>query len=237
MIHPDYIYLFAATLFLIPWVAFFALRQDLRKGMLVVSLFIGVLSVVTAHYWWTIDWWRPATITGTTVGIEDFLSGFATGGLMTFAYEVIFRKKLYRARSTRKNGPSHITLLLLLALLTAWLFWGVGFTSFWSSLIAMAIVTGIIFFYRKDLVWAGVASGILMALVSLPIYLITIAFAPLWVQDTYLLEKLSGVLVIGIPIEELVFWFMAGLLFGPFYEYWQGLRTRNMTVRDKIRTS
>lgn len=205
--------------------------------MLVMGLLVGILSVATAHYWWTVDWWRPATITGTAVGVEDFLSGFATGGIMTFAYEVIFRKKLYRARSSRKNGPSHITLLLLLALLTSWLFWGVGFTTFWSSFIAMAIVAGIIFFFRKDLIWAGLANGALMALISIPVYLITIGLSPGWIEKTYLLEKLSGILVIGIPIEELVFWFMAGLLFGPFYEYWQGLRTRNIASRDKLRAS
>lgn len=237
MIHPDYTYLFAATLFLIPWIIFFALRKDLRKGMLVVSLFIGFLSVFTAHYWWTVDWWRPSTITGTVVGIEDFLSGFATGGVMTFAYEVIFKKQLYRARSSRKTGPDHLSLLFLLAFLTSWLFWGVGLTTFWASFVAMLVISGVIFFYRKDLIWAGIISGILMVLISIPVYLITIALDPSWVHETYLFETLSGILIQGIPIEELVFWFMAGLLFGPFYEYWQGLKIRNMTTRDKLRAS
>jgi len=37
---------------------------------------------------------------------------------------------------------------------------------------------------------------------------------------------LSGHRITGIPVEEIIFWFLAGFLFGPFYEYWQGVRLR-----------
>jgi hypothetical protein len=195
--------------------------------MLTVSFLIGILSVITAHYWWTIDWWRPATITGTTVGIEDLLMGFGSGGIMAVAYEILFRKRLYHTRTKQLHCPSSFTVLLLLAFLTSWLFWGVGFTSFWASSIAMVIAAGVLFYYRKDLFINGLLSGALMVAISLSFYFTIMLISSEWIGKTYLFNTLSGWLVLGIPIEEFVFWFLAGLVFGPFYEYWQGERCRN----------
>ena len=70
-------------------------------------------------------------------------------------------------------------------------------------------------------------SGILMVLVSLPTYLVILLISPQWIDHTYL-SGLSGIRVTGVPVEEFVFWFLSGLVFGPFYEYWQGERLKAM---------
>jgi len=218
-----------ASMLFIPWVIFFVVRPDVRREMLVMSFLLGVLSVVTAQYWWTVDWWKPETITGTIVGIEDFLIGFASGGIMTVAYEVLFRKRLYKSvSSVRAPGP--FTLLLLLAFITSWLFWAAHLTSFWGSTLAMAAVASVLFYFRKDLFLNAVLSGILMAGISLLFYFTVMSLSPEWIPKTYQFETLSGILVLGVPAEEFVFWFLAGLVFGPFYEYWQGKRTRNIST-------
>lgn len=199
--------------------------------MLTVSLLVGLLSVVTAHYWWTVDWWRPPTITGTKIGIEDFLAGFSSGGIMAVAYEVCFRRHLYKMRNMCVHCPGQSTLLLLMALLTSWLFWGVGITSFWASTVSMTIVAGVLFYYRRDLFWNGVLSGVLMAFISLVAYFTIMFVSTGWIDHTYQWQTLSGILVLGVPVEEFVFWFLAGLVFGPFYEYWQGEKLRRAPAR------
>jgi hypothetical protein len=226
-----YAYLAATLPLLVIWIVFYALRKDIRKEMLVVSILVGLLSVITAHYWWTIDWWKPATITGTVVGIEDFLAGFGSGGIIAVAYEVLFRKRLYHTRTKAAHQPSAFTVLLLIAFLMSWLFWGVGLTSFWASTVAMIAAAAVLFYFRRDLFLNGVLSGVLMAAISSLSYFTIMFLSPEWIPNTYLFDTLSGHLLLGVPIEEFVFWFFAGLVFGPFYEYWQGERCRKMVQR------
>ena len=94
MLSLSFGYLILVSVGMIFWLAFFMLRKDLRKFMLKMGIFYGLLSVVTAYLWWTIDWWHPATLTGTRVGIEDFFTGFGAGPVMAVVYQVFFKKKI-----------------------------------------------------------------------------------------------------------------------------------------------
>lgn len=221
MVPLAYAYLFGCGVLLLPWIILYISSPSLRREMLVMSIFIGLVSVATAYYWWTYDWWRPPTITGTRVGIEDFLLGFASGGVMAAAYESLFRAN-YTRRARRRSYPSGITMLLLLAFVTSWLVWGVGLTSFWASAVALFGLALLLCYFRRDLFVNALVSGCLMAMISLLPYIAIQIVAPEWIATTYNYNYLSGIHFIGIPIEELIFWFLAGSVFGPFYEYWQG---------------
>lgn len=220
-----YGYLIGDIVLLAVWLILFYVRKDLRSGMLIMSLLVGVLSMATSYYWWTSDWWHPINITGSRVGLEDFLMGFSSGGIMATIYEEVFRKRLYRCR-LKNHSSGALVVLSLLAQITAFCFWGWHFTSFVASAIAMVLVGLYMSYYRDDLAVAGLVSGILMAAVSLLFYRSIIFIYPDWVKETYFLNHLSGILLFGIPIEEFIFWFLAGYVFGPFYEYWkeEGLR-------------
>ena len=221
-----YAYIAGSSVLFVVWLVFFIARRDLRKEMLVMSVLIGTLSPITGYVWWTVDWWKPPTITHTIVGFEDVLMGFASGGIMAAAYEVLFRRRLYHVRG--KHNYPKITILFLLALVTSLLFWGMGFTSFWASTIALIVGAAVLFSFRTDLLPIGVLSGILMSAISLLFYFTIMSLSPDWINHTYQFKTLSGVLVLGIPIEEFVFWFLAGLVMGPFYEYWQCDRLRKL---------
>lgn len=226
-IPSEFVYLFATIPFCLIWVSIFLIRKDLRKGMLLMSLMIGFLSVITSYYWWTIDWWRPLTITGTRVGIEDFISGFTSGGIMATIYEVVFKRGLYK-RKLHHHVSGALTILFLLSQTTTLLFYEIGFTSFWSATTAMLLTASVVIFIRKDLVLSSFLSGMLMMVISIPPYLMIMLVSPQWIDNTYL-PGISGVRPLGIPIEELVFWFLSGLVFGPFYEYWQGERLKKLS--------
>jgi hypothetical protein len=146
--------------------------------------------------------------------------GFGSGGIMTAIYEVVFKKR-YLRRKPDHHHPGAATILIILALFTFWLIGIVGFTSFWASTTALIITALVLMFFRKDLFLNSLLSGVLMALVSLFFYFFIILISPTWIDQTYFFNHLSGILVFGIPIEELVFWFLGGAVFGPFYEYWQ----------------
>ncbi len=226
LVSVHYTYLLALIPFGIIWILIFLKRKDLRKEMYTMSLIIGVLSVITSYYWWTVDWWKPLTFTGTKVGLEDFLMGFTTGGIMASIYEVIFKRGLYK-RKLHHHISGGLTLLFLLAQTVMWLFWGVGLTSFWSATIAMIMVAFIMIFIRRDLFLSALLSGVLMAIISSLFYYTIIVISPGWIDQTYL-HGLSGLRLFGVPIEEYVFWFLSGVIFGPFYEYWQGEKFKKL---------
>lgn len=219
-----FVYLIALIPFCIVWLLIFFKRKDLRQEMLTMSLLIGIVSVLTSYFWWTVDWWRPLTMTSTKVGIEDFIMGFTTGGIMATIYEVVFKRGLYK-RKLHHHISGGLTILFLLSQTTMLLFWGIGLTSFWASTIAMFLVAVIMLFVRRDLLFNSFLSGVLMASISALFYGVILLISPEWINHTYL-SGLSGISAFGVPIEEFIFWFMSGLVFGPFYEYWQGERLR-----------
>jgi hypothetical protein len=92
----------------------------------------------------------------------------------------------------------------------------------------MLIVAGLIFWERRDLVVDGIASGFLMSAISVSSYSTIMFVSPEWIGQTYHWDALSGVLAGGVPIEEYIFWFLAGVIFGPFYEYVFSDRTRRL---------
>jgi len=93
IISYQYTYLFWTAIFLIIWGTFFIKRKDLRKEMLVISFLFGLGGLISelTHIQ---DWWQPLTITNTSIGIEDFLIGFAIGGIASVIYNFIFNKKI-----------------------------------------------------------------------------------------------------------------------------------------------
>lgn len=226
MLPVEYGYLVASCGLLIPWLIVFLRRPDERREIMFLSVTIGILSVCTAYLWWTHDWWLPATITGTRVGIEDFIAGFTAGGIIAAGYEILMRRRHFHS-VTKKDifVPTHY-LLLFLAVGTAGLIW-LGFHSFYASAITMIIVSLAILVMRPDLVGDSLISGAIMAVTSLVFaYLPVILLSPDWVTATYMHDRLSGVYLITVPVEEFIFWFLAGMLFGPWYKYWKHERLR-----------
>ena len=231
-IPQQYVYLIANIPLAIVWAVLYAHRPDRRKEIRAMSVLIGVLSVITAYVWWTVDWWEPTTILGTAVGIEDFLIGFTSGGIMTVIYEEPFHR-LRKALCCPSHYPDILSVVLLVANITAFLFWGYRLTSFLASTIAMIVGIILMTYFRRDLAINGLFSGIGMVIISLSFYSTILLLSPSWIAATYHWDHLSGIRIFQIPVEEFVFWFLAGFIVGPFYEYWQ--RVRLVSSIDRTR--
>lgn len=224
-----YTYLISLLPLFVLWFRLYTWRKDMRREMLLMSVLLAFLSVITSYYWWSVDWWRPMTVTGTRVGVEDFLLGFGSGGIMAVVYEVIAGRRCSKRRARSHGWYGFFVVLLFLGCLTAWLFYGVGLTSFYASTIALLVVAAVMYFIRRDLVVNGLITGLCALLLSVLCYATILLISPGWVDATYRFSTLSGARIIGVPLEEFVFWFFAGLVFGPFYEFWKGIRLRRMT--------
>lgn len=221
-----YAYLFGTSLLLVPWIILFLLRKDLRKEMLYISLVVGAAGVIVEYLWYTKDWWNPPTITGTVVGIEDFILGFAAGGIGAVIYKEVFHKTMYRSVSLR---ISHwiLALPLLLGFGTAHiLFVFFGLFTFWANIVGVVVGLLLMSLIRKDLEKEAIEGGLLLTIITIPIYWILFFFFPSFRDHYWNYENVSGVLFLGIPYEDLVWWFFIGASISIFYDYWNLLRLR-----------
>ena len=93
MISYQYTYLIGNIFALAIWLFFFFRRKDTRKEMLIISIIFGIMGLLVESVY-IYDWWQPLTITGTAIGLEDFLFGFLFGGVAAVFYEHLFNKKI-----------------------------------------------------------------------------------------------------------------------------------------------
>ena len=218
---PSYTYFIGSMVAFAIWCLLFYHRRDLRKKMLIMSITLGIMSLILEAFVWTQDWWRPMTITGTLVGIEDIICNFSIAGIIAVIYEEVFKKKIaYRAH---KPNTQQLVMFLLSGIITSnLLFFVYHIHSFYASIAGMLLPALCILFLRKDLVpvafWTGIFGLLVGYLIAGTMYLIQ----PGYVHQWWLLTRLSGILVFGLPLEDALWFFVAGLLVGPLYEFWQG---------------
>ena len=218
---PSYGYLVALIPYSVIWLFCYVWRPDVRREMLWIGWFMAAASFITAYFWWTIDWWHPLTITHTRVGIEDLLLGFFSGGIMASVFHVFFREHLRKIKHKHQKlvQGGAVVMFAIMALLVHF-----GFTSFWASTYCMMIWLTIMLLYRPDLFRCSFISGLLMVICSIPGYAVALSYGHDAIRHIYDFRYLSGFLIGGIPIEEFVFWFLAGAIWGSTYEWMKGFR-------------
>lgn len=200
-----YAYLTFCLLFFMPWAVLFYGRKELRREMLVMGIIGAIGSFVTA-YFWTIDWWRPQTITGTRMAPEDLLVGFSNAGIAAVLYLEFFRRRVYR----KSQQPWHVPLLLLVIAtcgIFAVAFYAFGLKSFYACAVALCGFSASMLLFRRELFLPSLINGLLMVVISVPIYLITILLYPNFVYATYTYPLAVPFRIFTVPIQEFIFYF------------------------------
>lgn len=213
-------------LLLLIWGALYLFKKEGRKEMLIISTLFGIGGVLSELVY-VQDWWKPITITNTLIGVEDFFSGFFIAGIASIIYTRIFHKKI------KKENIAFLKLRYrYIAIIFVALFFGsflILKNSFYASLIAFIFAIIIIWIKRKDLIFNSIASGVLTLIIGVVIYLIlNILFPGFIEQFWYLKEGWYSALLFGIPIGEYIWYLLAGMFIGPFYEYMLGRKLINI---------
>ena len=219
MLPSQFTYLFGASLFLIPWLLIFRYRKDLRPMLAQFGLLAIGLGLLAEYLWWTKDWWQPQTVTNTVVGIEDVILAFGSVGVASSLFLVIFKKKWKLAPAANRNKILFGLIVAINLGLFGLLFIN-GVNSFISTVITFALATAMLLAAKRELVVPALLSGALMVAAVLPVFLAMIAVTPTYVPDTWLTDNLMGLYPLGIPIEDLVFYFVGGALSFSAYPFY-----------------
>ena len=167
-------------------------------------------------------WWQPLTITGTLIGIADFLIGFFIGGVTAVIYEESYKKKICLKRKSKLMDSKFLQLIILFAAIFFGSFYIFNLSSFYSSVIAFIILIFIILLKRKDLIVDSIISGFLMLIIGTLIYFILQIIQPGFIEEFWYLENVwYANLFLGIPIGEYIWYLLTGAFIGPLYEYWK----------------
>ena len=125
-------------------------------------------------------------------------------------------------KDKRKNRNLNFAFLLSLML---FIFFGSFFllklNSFIGTILAFAITTIIIYAKRHDLIKDSLLSGVILMLLSFLGYHLLNLITPGFFDKFWLFKNIGKIIFLGIPLEEYVWFFLAGCLIGPLYEYWK----------------
>lgn len=225
MLNYESAYLFAGIFYGLIWIYFFATRKDYRKQMVIVSLFIVAMAPINII--WHGDYWNPPYVFGEVFRFEDFLWGFAFGGVTAVSYEAFFRKKLVKRidRSLKQEIADLIVILLLIFVPMLVLTSFMELNSIYSVSISLALIILYMLFSRPDLLKNIIWSGIFATILIFIFYIIWQYLYPDVFKLYWHLPVISNITILGIPIEELVWFFLAGMAMGPLDEFLFGYKT------------
>jgi uncharacterized MnhB-related membrane protein len=224
-----YAYLSGALLYLLLWGLVFLRRADLRREMVCMGALSVLYAVPHELLIWTPDWWHPQTITGTTVGVEDLLYGFGNGGVLAVIFALVFRLEARPAGDTLpvpyRAVPYAINALLPLVLVLA-----LGLHSFIASGLGALLALALVLRTRPDLLGAAVWSAVLGTLVSFPFYWLMRVLLPGYIASTWYLERLSGIDLLGIPVEDVIWYLYTAAFLGTYFKFAASLSVKPMRV-------
>ena len=219
----QYAFIAGNLLFLLVWIILFVTRRDLRKEILIMSIIVAPMGPISEIFYLR-DYWQPEFFNSMLSIIEELLFGFTIGGITAVIYEVFFAKKYLQ-----KNLRPHSKWLFAVGIfgITCIMFVGsviLGFNSMYVSIAAFLIIGILILIMRRDLLQEAFFSGLFVSILMFLFYFIWTRIFPGVIQEWWLLKNISGVIILGAPLEELMWSFSWGFAAGPAYTFINGLR-------------
>lgn len=200
--------------------------------MLVVSLWTSLFGFTEPLF--VSEYWSPPSLFDLAIrtgfDIESLIFSFAIGGIAVVIYERIFHVAHEKISIIAQHAPRHryhfwailsapIIFIILLLLTTL--------NPIYSAIIAMAGGGFTTWYCRPDLKKKMTVSAFLFLGKYFFYFLTLIAMYPGYVERVWNLKAISGILVFGVPFEELIFAFSFGFLWSSVYEHftWRKIKT------------
>tara|TARA_B100000745_G_C20081529_1_gene369447 strand:+ start:146 stop:856 length:711 start_codon:yes stop_codon:yes gene_type:complete len=230
----QYVWLIWSVLLFVLWVVLYVSLKDQnsKKKMLLVSLATSVMGltepIFVPEYWTPPSLFNLAATTG--FDIESLLFSFGIGGVAVVIYDYFFAVRYHSVAISNRQHPRHR--LHYWALVTApavftVLYLVTDINPIYSTVIALTVGGFATWYCRPDLKVKMFISAIIFTILYYVYFLSLLLFFPEYVTEVWNLEALTGILVTGIPLEELLFAASFGFLWSSIYEHimWQTSKT------------
>ncbi|MEW6721767.1 MAG: lycopene cyclase domain-containing protein [Candidatus Micrarchaeota archaeon] len=212
------------------WGGIYAARPSLRKEMLRVSIFTTPLALTEPIF--VPAYWSPPSLfnlaANTGFDIESFVFCFAVGGIAAALYEAVFKVRHVQMSEAEMRSPRHRFHRLALVspfIVFVPLFLFTALNPIYTSAIAMLVGGVATLLCRPDLRDNMLVGAFLFAGLYFVFFLAIIIIVPDFI-NSWNFDAISGILVAGVPLEELMFAFTFGLMWSDLYEHllWHRLK-------------
>lgn len=227
-----------SLILLLAWLIIFIFFKKTRKEMFWVSLFTMPLGLTEPLF--VPEYWNPPSLfnlaTKTGFDIESFIFAFSIGGIASILYETLFKvkhKKMGKHEMHMKRHRFHLFALFSPAIVFLPLQLFTNLNPIYSAIIAMFIGVITTMLCRPDLKKKMFIGGLLFLGIYFIFFLLMNLIYPVWTQQIWNLSAISGILFLGIPIEELLFAFAAGMLWSSIYEHVKGYKLKKINKNLK----
>ncbi|MFZ5589987.1 MAG: lycopene cyclase domain-containing protein [Pseudomonadota bacterium] len=227
MMQYHYAWLIWASAFLAPWLILYLAAASLRRKMWWASLFTAPFGLTEPLF--VPAYWNPPSLfelaRRSGFDIESIIFTFAIGGIGAVLYNIILRGRLRPVDDMERHHHRHRFHRLALAtpLISFPLLYFLPWNPIYPAIAAMALGALAAVLCRPDLALNTLVGGLLF-LALYTVFLLGLKWsAPGYIEQVWNLKALSGVLIYGLPVEELLFGFSFGLMWAGIYEHvaWQ----------------
>lgn len=191
--------------------------------MLLLGTLFGFAAILIGKFYALNDYWNPTYVFGENFPFEDFLYGFIFGGISTEILELFIKDKQSKSRS-RPRYDLVITFLLVSLVCFLLFVDKLGLNSIIAHIVPPIIVGLYVSYLRRDLAKKALATGLIMTILTFFWQFLILVIYPDAINNHWYLENLTGILLAGVPIEELVFAFALGYGASFVYELIYGIR-------------
>lgn len=206
--------------------------KDKKREMLAVSLWTSLLGLTEPLF--VPEYWSPPSLFNlalrTGFDIESLIFSFGIGGIAVIIYEWIFRTKHQAMPQTEQHHPRHRHHLLAIAstpIIFALLALTTKLNPLHSAVIAMLLGGLFAWYCRPDLKKKMITSAFIFLGLYFIFFLTLIFMYPGYVEQVWNLPAISGILILGVPLEELLFAFSFGFFWSSIYEHftWRKIKS------------
>ena len=230
-----YVWLIWSIAFMAPWVivylAFAAYRRQMWWASIVMAPFGLTEPLFVPEYWNPPSLFELAQRTG--FDLESIIFSFAIGGIGAVLYNSLMHKRLEpidaKERHRRWHGWHRWALATPFVLFPILYF--LPWNPIYAAIASMALGAMVAVLCRPDLVPNTLVGGLLF-LALYTVFLLGLKWsAPGYIEQVWNLKALSGVLIYGLPLEELLFGFSFGLMWTGIFEHvnWQHAKRQSVT--------
>jgi len=191
--------------------------------MLWVSIFTTLTGLIEPIF--VPRYWSPPSLfnlaLATHFDIESLVFSWGTGGLGSVLYEAsinVSHQKMADGELKRERRWVHLASLCSLPVVF-------GLTYFFTNLnpiycLSLALFVGALsaVICRPDLVWNTLVGGLLFMSLYFILFFFVLKVSPGFIK-AWNFSDISGILVLGVPVEELMYAFTFGMMWSGVYEH------------------
>ena len=218
-----YVWLVWAAAFLVPWAALYAAFAQHRRVMWRASWVTSLFGLTEPLF--VPEYWNPPTLFDlaqrTGFDVESLVFCFGIGGVGAVLYNVLTGQSLVPMSAAERSSALHryhyAALATPIVVFVPLYFgpWNPIYPSV-AALVAGAVAAALC---RRDLALRSLLGGALFTAYYAVFMWGLEWLAPGYVVRVWNLQALSGVSIVGIPLEELLFGFAFGLYWTGVYEH------------------